>query len=223
MPTSIDISQKGVLGIGHGPNTTFWSPEALKYKVKDPYLTHQISGKGPVETLRFRPFEDVCGIGHAKGFSSIVIPGSGEPQLDSMEYNVNPYQDTKRRREAEVHALLDKLSPAMIALDPDVIATVEENDHHMRMERHQQKEEEANARKDLEGVNKPKEKKRMRGRGKIQKRLNRKKKNIIDENIVKLREAREEEKAKKAAEKEGRPLEKSRKEEAPSALKRFFK
>ena len=35
-PSSIDISQKGVVGIGHGGHTTFWGPDALKRKVKNP-------------------------------------------------------------------------------------------------------------------------------------------------------------------------------------------
>ena len=48
-----------------------------------------------------------------------MIPGSDEANLDSMEYNTNPYPDTKQRCEGEVHALLDKLSPDMIALDPE--------------------------------------------------------------------------------------------------------
>jgi U3 small nucleolar RNA-associated protein 7 len=221
VPSSIDISQKGVLGIGHGSNTTFWNPDAMKYKMKDPYMGHRLNGLGPVETVRFRPFEDVCGLGHAKGFSSIVIPGSGEANLDSMEYNLNPFQDTKQRREAEVRSLLDKLSPNMISLNPDVVGTVEEGDVHSRFERSKQLEEEANERKLREGEVKPKEKKRMRGRSKINKKLARKKKNIIDENVLKLREAREEEKAERAkADKKDDPGE--IKAQAPAALKRFF-
>jgi U3 small nucleolar RNA-associated protein 7 len=47
---------------------------------------------GPVGALMFRPFEDLCGIGHAKGFSSvIIIPGSGEPNLDTSENLTNPH------------------------------------------------------------------------------------------------------------------------------------
>merc|ERR1719491_1758926 len=125
-------------------------------------MSHSIAGKGPVQTLKFRPFEDVCGIGHNKGISSIVIPGSGEATLDSMEYNNNPYQDRKQRREGEVRALLDKLSPDMIALDPDVIGTVEESDPSYRLERQTQIEEDANAKKQEDGDLKVKEKKRMR-------------------------------------------------------------
>jgi U3 small nucleolar RNA-associated protein 7 len=226
IPSTIDISQKGVLGIGHGVHTTFWSPEALKKKMKDPYMSHSIAGKGPIESLRFRPFEDVCGIGHAKGFSSIVIPGSGEPNLDSMEYNLNPYQDSKQRREGEVRALLDKLSPDMISLDPDVIGTVEESNHHTKVERLKQLEEDANEKRLKEGEpKKPKEKKRMRGRNKIQKKLNRKRKNIIDENKLKLKEMLEEQRAQDAAEKKkGASSAESAavKNNAPGALQRFF-
>ena len=223
VPTSLDISQRGVLGIGHGSKTTFWNPDALKYKVKDPYMAHSLGGMGPVETLRFRPFEDVCGIGHGKGFSSIVIPGSGEPNLDSMEYNLNPYQDTKQRREAEVRSLLDKLSPAMISLDPDVVGTVEEGDVHSRYERQKQLEEEANEKRLREGEVKPKEKNRMRGKNKIKKKLARKKKNIIDDNVLKLREARDQEKAERAQANNKEGPGEVQTTQAPAALKRFFK
>ncbi len=85
-------------------------------------MTHKLPGK-TMETLRFRPYEDVCGIGHSHGISSIVIPGSGEPNLDSME-RANPYADRKQRRETEVRALLDKLQPEMISLDQGMIGRV---------------------------------------------------------------------------------------------------
>jgi len=184
-------------------------------------MSHELPGKGPVETLRFRPFEDVCGIGHAKGFSSIVIPGSGEPNLDSMEYNSNPYQDTKQRREGEVRALLDKLSAEMIALDPDVIGSVEVSDPHRRLERIRDIQEEANVKKVAESqMPKPKEKKKMRGRSKISKKLKRKQKNIVDSNLLKLREARDKEQSDINLEATG---ERENGLKIPSALKRFFK
>jgi len=56
---------------------------------------------------------------------SIVIPGSGEPHLDSQEYFTNPHADKRQEREQQVRSLLDKLQPDMIALDPDVVGTIE--------------------------------------------------------------------------------------------------
>lgn len=230
-PTCLDISQTGVLGIGHGCHSTFWKPEALKVKMNEPYMKHELSGKGPLESLRFRPFEDVCGIGHTGGISSIVIPGSGEPNLDSMEHFTNPYMDTKQRREAEVRSLLEKLSPDMIALDPDTVGGIEESNLIQRQQRMRDMAEEADARKLMndEERKKEKEKKRMRGRSKITKKLNRKNKNIIDENTAKFKEMKEKEKAEREMEKkreasgdwsDGGPGDEV--DEAPAALKRFF-
>ena len=238
VPASIDISQRDIIGIGHASHATFWSPEALKVKVKDPYMHHAMPSCGPVETLRFRPFEDVCGIGHTKGISSIVIPGSGEPNLDSMEYNMNPHQDKKQRREAEVRSLLDKLSPEMITINPEMIGGMEESDPARRLERIRDMQEEANSKMKP----KKKQKTKKRGRSKIQTKLRRKSQNIIDEQTMKLREARERERQDEEQESSGKkkpskstksrnddgdvaeaifPAEKA-KMDAPPALKRFF-
>eukprot|EP00540_Astrosyne_radiata_P007938 CAMPEP_0116850732 /NCGR_PEP_ID=MMETSP0418-20121206/16321_1 /TAXON_ID=1158023 /ORGANISM="Astrosyne radiata, Strain 13vi08-1A" /LENGTH=250 /DNA_ID=CAMNT_0004482657 /DNA_START=1 /DNA_END=753 /DNA_ORIENTATION=- len=223
VPTSLDISQRGILGIGHGVHATFWSPDALSTKGKQPYMQHFMPGSGCVETLRFRPHEDVCGIGHGKGISSIVIPGSGEPNLDTMEYNTNPHQDSRQQREGEVRALLEKLSPDMIGLDPDVVATIEAGDASLRKERLLDLQEQANA---AAASAKPKKQKsKKRGRSKIQTKLRRKQRNVVDEATLKLREARDKEIAEKKQQKASETKQdslSSTKGQAPAALKRFY-
>jgi U3 small nucleolar RNA-associated protein 7 len=91
-------------------------------KQQSPYMTHNIESS-TVSSLRFCPFEDILGVGHSKGFTSLIVPGAGEPNFDARE--ANPYQTTKQRRETEIRSLLDKLQPEMIALEPDFIAKMD--------------------------------------------------------------------------------------------------
>ena len=211
-PTSVDISQRGVVGIGHGVHTTFWSKQMFHTKVKEPYMAHKTSSQ--VETLRFRPYEDVCGVGHGNGFSSMVIPGSGEPNLDSLEYHTNPYADRSQRREAEVRALLEKLSPDMISLDPTTFGTIELDQQARQLELNEQIEE-ANRKKN----EKKKFKNKMRGKNKIGKKIKRKHKNVIDANTEKWKQSLKKDDKKKKSEVMD---ENEKKENAPVALKRFF-
>jgi len=122
--TTLTISQKGLLAVGYGPHTQVWT-NAFREKQKSPYLNHLIPGS-TVTDLQFCPFEDVLGIGHGKGFTSILVPGSGEANIDALE--VNPFQSKKQRAEAEVKHLLEKIQPELISLDPDMVGKVRKTD-----------------------------------------------------------------------------------------------
>src|SRR5690606_19983545 len=64
---------------------------------------------------------DVLGIGHSQGVSSILVPGSGNPNFDSR--NPNPFSNDKHIMDWNVRMLLDKIPWETISLDPSVIGT----------------------------------------------------------------------------------------------------
>ncbi|KAI7866091.1 WD40-repeat-containing domain protein [Spinellus fusiger] len=173
--TSISISQRGLLGVGWNTHVTIWK-DALRTKQQSPYMNHLQAGSN-VTDVQFCPFEDVLGVGHSKGMSSIVVPGSGEPNFDTMA--ANPYQTKKQRQEAEVHGLLDKLQPSMISLDPTNIGKVTKMTKDDVLKKRAEEAEEKAASEEP-----GKDKKRMRGRNSAIKRHLRKRRNIIDENKV---------------------------------------
>ena len=115
-----DLSQRGLLSLGFGSHVEIWK-DVFTQKQKEPYMRHELHGPA-AHDLHFCPYDDVLGVGHANGFSSLIVPGSGEPNFDSFE--ANPYESAKQRRETEVHALLEKINPETIQLDPDAIGKV---------------------------------------------------------------------------------------------------
>uniref|UniRef100_A0A0N5AI28 WD_REPEATS_REGION domain-containing protein n=1 Tax=Syphacia muris TaxID=451379 RepID=A0A0N5AI28_9BILA len=100
-------------------------------KVEHPYLVNNCSGL--VSCLQYCPYEDVLGVGHQNGFTSLLVPGCGEANVDSLL--TNPFESKSQRREREVKQLLDKIQPELITLDTSEIVQVntnameEENEH----------------------------------------------------------------------------------------------
>ncbi|KAI0874838.1 WD40-repeat-containing domain protein [Hypoxylon argillaceum] len=182
--SSVAISDRGVTAVGWGTQTTMWQGLFTKHaaeqtKVQSPYLTWGGEGRR-VERVRWCPLEDVLGIGHDEGFSSIIVPGAGEPNMDVME--VNPFETVKERQDSEVRSLLNKLQPEMIALDPSFIGNLD-----LRSEEQRQAERDLDAKPvDVE----TEIRKKARGRNSALRRYLRKQraKNVIDEKRLKVDE-----------------------------------
>ncbi|KAK0705209.1 WD40-repeat-containing domain protein [Lasiosphaeris hirsuta] len=211
--SSVAISDTGLTAVGWGTRTTVWKglfskERSVQEKVQSPYMTWGGEGKA-IERVRWCPFEDVLGLGHTEGFSSIIIPGAGEANFDALE--VNPLENKKQRQEGEVKALLNKLKPEMIALDPNFIGKLDlRSDEQKRAERDL----------DAPAVDIAEEiRNRARGKNGVLKKYLRKqqKKNIIDEKRLKV-----EEMYKQQQEKKGENLREKAAELGP-ALARFAK
>ena len=130
---SIDISDRAMIAIGLGREVQILK-NAFTQPMDVTYLKHEIRAPNrslivgnaavaskrallssvSVHSVKFRPYEDSLAIGHSHGITSIIVPGSGEPNFDS--YENNPYITTTQRREQEVQTLLNKLAPEMIGL-----------------------------------------------------------------------------------------------------------
>ncbi|KAK9468021.1 WD40-repeat-containing domain protein [Lipomyces arxii] len=185
--SAVSISDRGLLGVSWGPHVTVWK-DALKTKQKSPYMTH-LSPGSDVTDIQFCPFDDLLGVGHSGGFASLIVPGAGEPNFDALEQN--PYQTLQQRREAEVHGLLNKLKPEMIALDPNFIGNV---DARAPAERKQALELETTGERDaravVEGDKKLQPKWKARGKNSALRTYMRKKsKNVVDERKMRVETA----------------------------------
>lgn len=182
--SSVAISDTGLTAVGWGTHTTIWkglfnSNLAVQEKVQSPYMAWGGEGKR-IERVQWCPFEDVLGVGHDQGFSSLIIPGAGEANYDALE--INPYETAKQRQESEVKGLLNKLQPEMIALDPNFVGNLDLRSDAQRK-----------AERDLDApVTDISEDIRKRARGKngaLKKYLRKqRKKNIIDEKRMRIDE-----------------------------------
>lgn len=169
--TSLDISQRGLLAVGSGGHVNIWQ-DAIRSKAAAPYMYHALPGSR-VASLSFVPYEDVLGVGHEKGYASLIVPGAGEPNFDA--YEANPFENRKQRRETEVKRLLDKIQPDAISMDPNAIGRVAKTNKEEQLSRAQASAEANNA--DGEPFV---PRNRKRGRSSAKRRFLRKQQNVMD-------------------------------------------
>jgi U3 small nucleolar RNA-associated protein 7 len=215
---SVSISDRNLTAVGWGTQTTVWKDLFSKHrsdidqiKVQSPYMGWGAKGQ-TVERVRWCPYEDILGIGHNQGFSSIIVPGAGEPNFDALEQN--PYENTKQRQEAEVKSLLNKLQPEMISLNPEFVGNLDTASHEQR-----QLEKDLDRKTGAEAEREKIEELKNRGRGKnssLRKYIRKKgNKNVIDEHKMRVIELREKQRQKAKDAKAGKE------EELGPALARF--
>lgn len=119
---NVSLSQKNVLAISMGDVCEIFTNVNLGNSSSlNSYLRHIDDSQ--ITSLEFVPYEDVLGIGTQKGFSSILVPGSGEANFDTLEQN--PFRTKMQRREQEVKALLEKIPSDLISLDASQIVSVD--------------------------------------------------------------------------------------------------
>lgn len=115
---TLDVSSTGLVALGGGTNVQIWKDMFTAHKPSSPYLKFGLGYGNIAERVRFCPFEDVLGIGHSRGFTSLLVPGSGEANPDF--FYANPHETERHRKERVVTNLLDKLPPDTISMDIQV-------------------------------------------------------------------------------------------------------
>ncbi|KAJ7049455.1 BING4CT-domain-containing protein [Mycena amicta] len=247
-PAELDWSARGALAVASGGSVNVYTSPAIQQPMhgntQPPlYLTHPLPHR-PLVSVAFAPFQDVLTIGHADGLSSILVPGIGEPNFDSTE--ADPFENRKARREKEVKALLDKIQPDMVTIDPEFIGSLAPTQSALttldgkpaqsvpfaRLPRLDRLRVQGKA-DETEVVDpddytpdgtkrtpEEKERKKMRGKGKSVKRyLRKQRKNVIDPTAVAIRAKLE----KQREERQKREQQKQGVERKASALDRFGK
>ncbi|CAI0410775.1 unnamed protein product [Linum tenue] len=209
---TLDFSQKGLLAAGTGSYAQVLGDFSGTQNYSR-YMGHSIAKGYQIGKVSFRPYEDVLVMGHSMGWSSILIPGSGEPNFDT--WVANPFETSEQRREKEIHSLLDKLPPETIMLDPSKIGTLRP---YKKREKPTKEEIEAEKEAAVESVKDIALKKKTKGRNKTSKRVM-KRKVLIDKAKKPFLEKQMLEEGKVAGKKRNLGEE----TELPASLKRFVR
>jgi U3 small nucleolar RNA-associated protein 7 len=93
--SSLAFSDTGLLSLALSNEVHIWKGSYQTEKPKAPYMKHVLPQRSQPTRVKFLPYEDVLGISHDNGYSSIVVPGAGEATFDAFE--ANPYQTARQR------------------------------------------------------------------------------------------------------------------------------
>ncbi|KAE8537567.1 hypothetical protein D1P53_006274 [Cryptococcus gattii VGV] len=122
--TSLAFSGMGMLSVGGKSGVTVYQDLYKNtHRPPSPYLTLPLPSLTASAT-RFCPFDDLLCVGHERGISSLIVPGSGEPNFDSAEADL--YETRTRRREREVRGVLEKIRPELITMDTNFLGKISE-------------------------------------------------------------------------------------------------
>ncbi|ORX39620.1 WD40-repeat-containing domain protein [Kockovaella imperatae] len=127
-PQTLSFSGRGMLAIGGKGGVTVYNDlhsGSSADSVPAPYLNLPTPSL-TAHSAKFCPFDDILAVGHSRGISSLLVPGSGEPNFDSGELDV--FESRTRRREREVRGVLDKIRPELITLDTEFLGKVGDQD-----------------------------------------------------------------------------------------------
>ncbi|KAL6005219.1 hypothetical protein ACLOJK_005781 [Asimina triloba] len=160
---TLEFSQKGLLALGNGSLLQVWR-DSVRDQNYNRYMSRSMVKGYQVGRVSFQPYVDVLCLVHSMGISSILIPGSGEPNFDS--WVANPFETSRRMREKEVHDLLNKLPAESIMLDPSEIGLVKTS----RKEQQTKQEREAEMEVAVMAAKNAPVKKKTKGRNKPSKR-----------------------------------------------------
>ncbi|XP_054157877.1 WD repeat-containing protein 46-like [Oppia nitens] len=167
MPSNLDVSQRGFVGVSVGDVVEVYNNCFRQTLPTAPYMRHRFAAH--VSDLEFCNFEDILGVGHKDGFTSLIIPGSGEPNFDALE--ANPYMTSSQRKEMEVKALLEKIPSELISLEPNILGQVDKESLKKQME--DKKDVKYVKPKDIEFESKPRKRRQKTAKKeKIKKGLN---------------------------------------------------
>ncbi|TFJ97062.1 WD repeat-containing protein 46 [Platysternon megacephalum] len=202
----LSFSQRGMLAAACGDVVQVYRDVPVQPPHK-PYLSHTLPRAA--HGLRFCPLEDVLGVGHGSGFTSLLVPGAGQANFDALENN--PFRSRKQRQEWEVKALMEKIPSELITLDAGQLGRV---DAITMEQKHQERVERLGFDPQATPAFQPRRK--LKGRSSAGSLLRRKKKVANEEQRTKIRKSLEQQ---QAAEREPKAAPRAQR----SALDRFRK